>query len=336
MKIFIDFQLPDDALALLKREAGAHELLFSDKPSGTVLESGKLDAGFRQADIALGQPSPEGVQGAERLRWIHISSSSITRYDTDAFRTLVRKKGIQVTNSAHVYNRACADHVLSFMLAQSRLLPEALKTHRFKSGGSWLAHRSACVPLTGQRVLIAGFGAIGERLAELLRPFEMNLSGYRRFIRGDEPVRMVSGEAELAGELGKADHVINILPDSPFTKGFFDADRLGQFKPGAVFYNIGRGATVDQEALLARFELDPDFYAWLDVTEPEPLPEGHRLWRESRCRITPHVAGGHRGEALTLVRHFVANLRRFEKGEPLLDRVMLERPVRETREVRRG
>jgi phosphoglycerate dehydrogenase-like enzyme len=93
-------------------------------------------------------------------------------------------------------------------------------------------------------------------------------------------------------------------------------------KRGAVFHNIGRGATVDQEALLAALRSGQVGTAWLDVTSPEPLPEGHPLWAEPNCHITPHVAGGHTDESVTLVRHFLDNLRRYEKGEPLLDRVI--------------
>ena len=93
-------------------------------------------------------------------------------------------------------------------------------------------------------------------------------------------------------------------------------------KPGATFYNLGRGATVHQDALLAGLRSGRLGAAWLDVTEPEPLPDGHPLWAEPNCHITPHVAGGHTGEAKTLVRHFLKNLERFTRNEPLLDRVM--------------
>jgi phosphoglycerate dehydrogenase-like enzyme len=116
--------------------------------------------------------------------------------------------------------------------------------------------------------------------------------------------------------------VVNILPDSPATRGFFDSDRFSQFKPGAVFYNIGRGTTVHQEALLKALRSERLHAAWLDVTEPEPLPDSHPLRSERNCFITPHLAGGHQNEAGTLVRHFLANLNRFLRGEPLLDRVM--------------
>jgi phosphoglycerate dehydrogenase-like enzyme len=166
-----------------------------------------------------------------------------------------------------------------------------------------------------------GYGAIGKRLAELLRPFDMKVIAYRRKARGDEGVPVVTG-SQLFRALAEADHFVNILPDSTETRHFFDAARFLAVKPGAIFYNIGRGATVNQGALLDALRSGQLKAVWLDVTEPEPLPDEHPLWAEPNCFITPHVAGGHIDEAKTLVRHFLKNFDRFIHGKPLLDRVM--------------
>jgi phosphoglycerate dehydrogenase-like enzyme len=226
-----------------------------------------------------------------------------------------------VSNSATVYREACATHALSFMLAQARNLPLALETRVASGTPAWKELRGSCVPLEGQTVLILGYGAIGRRLTELLRPFDVRVIAHRRTPRGDEGVPVVD-QVRLAHVLANdADHVVNILPDSTETRHFFDAARFSQFKHGAVFYNIGRGATVDQGALLDVLRGRRIRAAWLDVTEPEPLPDDHPLWAEPNCYITPHVAGGHVDEAGTLVRHFLKNLERFVRGEALLDRV---------------
>ena len=117
-----------------------------------------------------------------------------------------------------------------------------------------------------------------------------------------------SAEDQLADTLANTDHVVDILPESAETRHFFNAARFASIKPGAIFYNIGRGTTVDQEALLNALRSKRIASAWLDVTEPEPLPDDHPLWSEPNCFITPHVAGGHADEAKTLVRHFLKNL----------------------------
>lgn len=170
-------------------------------------------------------------------------------------------------------------------------------------------------------MILLGFGAIARRLLELLRPFEMDLAAFRRSARGDEGVPVVTPD-RLPAALAAADHVVNLLPDNAESRNFFSAERFAACKPGAIFYNIGRGTTVDQAALLAALQSGRLGAAWLDVTDPEPLPPDHPLISAPNCHITPHTAGGHRNEAESLVRHFLANFRRFLADAPLRDRIM--------------
>jgi phosphoglycerate dehydrogenase-like enzyme len=111
------------------------------------------------------------------------------------------------------------------------------------------------------------------------------------------------------------------LPQSAETQMFFNAERLHQIKPGARYYSIGRGTTTDQAALLACLNSGHLSAAYLDVTTPEPLPPDHPLWSTAHCFITPHIGGGHADETLRIVKHFVHNLHRFERGETLIDKV---------------
>jgi phosphoglycerate dehydrogenase-like enzyme len=321
LRLYVDFVPPSTALDLLREGTRGHDLMFARNPTASVLAKAERDPQMDLADVAFGQPDSAAVLAAPCLKWVHVSSSGITRYDTPAFRSELAGRGIRMTNSATVYEEACALHVLSFLLAQSRCLPRSLRTRTANGTPDWFALRGACVPLRGQRVLIVGFGAIARRLTAYLQPLGVLVTAYRRNPRGDEGVPMVCSDG-LAQALGEADQVIDILPESAETAGFFGADRFAAMKRGVVFHNIGRGATVDQEALLAALRSGQVGTAWLDVTSPEPLPDGHPLWAEPDCHITPHVAGGHAEESVTLVRHFLDNLRRFEKGETLLDRVI--------------
>jgi phosphoglycerate dehydrogenase-like enzyme len=200
-------------------------------------------------------------------------------------------------------------------------LPQALDDqrgdHRWPTG----VLRAGSHLLRGQSMLIYGFGAIAKRLVELLRPFGMKMTGVRRSAKGDEGIPMVT--AEQADQLlPHVDHVMNILPASPHTDQFFDVRRLGLLSRTALFYNIGRGTTVDQLALQVALEQKRIAGAYLDVTTPEPLPAGHALWQLPNCWITPHTAGGHADESIRLVRHFRENLRRFSLGHELLDKVV--------------
>jgi phosphoglycerate dehydrogenase-like enzyme len=255
------------------------------------------------------------------LRWIHVSSSGITRYDTPEFRASMASRGIAVSNSAAVYQEGCALHMLSFIMAQARNIPRGLASLAANGSPEWTHLRETCRILRGETALILGYGAIGKRLAALLSPLQMRVIAYRRKPRGDEGIPVITDDS-LPTALAEADHVINILPESVSTQRFFDASRFAGMKRGAVFYNIGRGATVDQTALVHALRSGQVGTAWLDVTDPEPLPADHPLRMEENCYITPHIAGGHHEEAKSLVRHFLANLGRFSKGEPLLNRVM--------------
>jgi phosphoglycerate dehydrogenase-like enzyme len=321
LRIFVDFSLAPDVSEMLQAGTRGHQLVFPKTPASSVLAKAEHDPQFATVDIAFGQPEPEAIAEANRLKWIHVSSSGITRYDNPKFRALMAERKITVTNSASVYNEACAVHALSFILAQARKLPLALKTRAASGTDAWYAVRGFSGTLRGETVLILGYGAIGKRLAELLRPFDMKVIAYRRKARGDEGVQVVTG-GQLFRALAEADHVVDILPDSTETRYFFDAARFLAVKPGAIFYNIGRGTTVHQDALLEALRSGHLKAAWLDVTEPEPLPDNHPLRAEPDCFITPHVAGGHVDEAKTLVRHFLKNFERFVQSEPLLDRVM--------------
>jgi len=321
LRISVDLALTPDVLELLQNATRGHQLVFPGTPVSSVLAKAEGDPQFATVDIAFGQPEPLAIAEANRLKWIHVSSSGITRYDNPQFRALMAERKIVVTNSASVYSEACAVHALSFMLAQARKLPPALKTRTASGTKAWFAIRGTSGTLRGETVVIVGYGAIGKRLTELLRPFDLKVIACRRKARGEEGVPVVT-EKQLAGALAEANHVVNILPDSAETRHFFGAARFSAIKAGAIFYNIGRGATVDQDALLDVLRSGRLQAAWLDVTEPEPLPDGHPLWAQPNCYITPHVAGGHIDETGTLVRHFLKNFERFVHGEGLLDRVI--------------
>ena len=152
--------------------------------------------------------------------------SSVSTADAGTYSVVVSDLcGNVVTNSASVYNEACAVHLLSFLLAQARQLPLALKTRTANGTNEWHALRGSSTTLRGQTVLILGYGAIGQRLVELLRPLHMKVLAYRRKARGNE-------EVPLANE---ADHIVNILPDNLESRHFFDAARFAGLKPGRFF-----------------------------------------------------------------------------------------------------
>lgn len=307
---------------LLRAGASAHHLVVAPPPDTRGSKSDAAGAVDPDAQVVFGQPEPASLLANPNLRWVHLSSAGYTRYDRDDLRAAFQSRGVALTNSSHVFNEPCAQHLAAMILALARQLPQCLDNQRATPPGWPLLERRAGSRLLDGRqlVLLYGFGTIARRLAELLAPLGLRLVGVRRRPAGDESIPVVT-EAAADELLPQADHVVNILPDNPGTRGYFSRERLARCRPGARFYNIGRGTTVDQTALadlLREHRLDA---AFLDVTDPEPLPPDHPLWREPRCHITPHSAGGHADEGERLVHHFLDNLRRFLAGETLRDRV---------------
>jgi phosphoglycerate dehydrogenase-like enzyme len=306
---------------LLVEGTRAHRLVFAQAASKSVLDAGKPDPDLPQADVAFGQPDPAQCLASKKLRWVEVTTAGYTRYDTPEFQETFRARGSIFSNVSEVFADPCAQHVLAMMLALGRQL---LPSHRDQlNDRSWhyAERRYNSRLLTGQTVLMLGFGAIGRRLAELLAPFGMTLLAVRRQIRSERGVRIIP-EEQVSAALAQADHVVNILPDNASTRNYVNARRLACFKPGARFYNVGRGTTVDERALLEALRSGRIGDAYLDVFETEPLPSESPLWSEPRCFITPHTAGGRHDQDTAIVKHFLRNLAAFERGEPMVDRVV--------------
>jgi phosphoglycerate dehydrogenase-like enzyme len=255
------------------------------------------------------------------VKWVALSTAGYTRYDREDFRFTMRARGTTVTNASSVFANPCAEQALAAMLAFSRELPTYVLNQAGARAWNYQEGRYTIETLSGKTVVLLGYGAIGRRLAELLAPFRCRVIGVRRQPRGDEGHEMV-GLAELADVLSLADHVVNLLPESPLTRRYCDAKFFAALRRGTRFYNVGRGTTVDQAALLAALQGGQVRSAFLDVVDPEPLPPGHPLWTAPNCLITPHLAGGHREQDENLVRHFLANLAFYLNGGTMTDRIV--------------
>jgi phosphoglycerate dehydrogenase-like enzyme len=311
----------EEASEILHAELAPHHLLFASQLSLSNLVSTGHDALLEQATICFGQPDPVQVIDSPGIKWVHLTSAGYTRYDTPEFREAMRNRRGMLTSSSSVYADPCAEHAAAMVLSLARQLPQAMDDQRGQRRWPTEPLRAHSRLLSQQSMLIFGYGSIAARLVELLTPFGLKMTGVRRNARGNEKIPIV--DADKADEmLAHVDHVMNILPASPATEKYFNAHRLRIMSPDALFYNIGRGSTVDQAELTRCLQDGEIAGAYLDVTTPEPLPVDHPLWKLKNCWITPHTAGGHHDEAIRLVRHFRENLRRYLAGATLLDRVI--------------
>ncbi len=167
--------------------------------------------------------------------------------------------------------------------------------------------------LTGKKVLLVGYGAIGKEIERFLAPFNVDLFRVARSARAAQQVHAV---AELDSLIPRADIIVLILPSTAESRHLIDARRLALMRQGTLLVNAARGPIVDTDALVEALNAGR-IRAAIDVTDPEPLPEGHPLWKCPNLLLTPHVAGSSPRFAPRAIQTAADELRRYIDGEPL-------------------
>jgi phosphoglycerate dehydrogenase-like enzyme len=248
------------------------------------------------------------VPRAPRLRWIQSISAGVEEFA----RPVLTEHDVVLTSAAGVYDPGLAESVLGFLLAFSARILEDARL----SPGDWPSERTTL--LRGTTALIVGAGSIGSETGRLLRSVGVRVRGIARTSRAPDDVFERIGDADdLLAELAGADHVVNVLPRTASTERMFDAAAFAAMKPTAFFVNIGRGATVDESALIDALATGGIAGAALDVFEVEPLPTDSPLWTMPNVLVSPHRAGDHDAWPHDVMALFADNLRRYLEGEPL-------------------
>ncbi|HEY1454905.1 MAG TPA: 2-hydroxyacid dehydrogenase [Candidatus Dormibacteraeota bacterium] len=225
--------------------------------------------------------------------------------------------GVVLCRAVGVHDGSVAEWVVAAILAMERRLPEFLRAQAQARWDRAIAEpeggaSSTVRDLEQMVVLVVGHGSIGRALAARLEPFGARVVGVARHSRDG-----AQGLEALARLLSEADVVVDLLPLTPETERFVDASFLAQMKRGALFVNAGRGRTVDTSALLEALEAHR-VRAALDVTDPEPLPPDHPLWRAPNVLITPHIAGTVARWEERAYRFAGEQIRRYAAGLPLV------------------
>jgi phosphoglycerate dehydrogenase-like enzyme len=256
------------------------------------------------------------LSAAKKVRWIGIYSAGV---ESCLGKETLARPGLTVTNMRAVAGPVMAEHSIALMFALSRSLHTSVG--RQARGEGWGNSFSGSEPqaLTGKTVLVAGLGGIGVEVARRAHALGMNVIATRNSSR-DKPdfVSYVGLADELPTLIGKADVVVAALPLVPATTNLFDAKMFARMKKTAFFINVGRGGSVVTDDLVAALDDGTIAGAGLDVTEPEPLPKGHPLWKARNIIITPHMsARSDLGQSAReiLLREMV---RRFVAGEKML------------------
>jgi phosphoglycerate dehydrogenase-like enzyme len=308
--VYLNSGMPEELLASIRAVA----------PNITIIGDLGRESALQYAGRAHGVDahllSSAFLDAAPGLRWAQSGSAGVDRYIT--IPELMSRDEVVLTNMKGMYGPVIAEHVFAMLLSRTRNLPHFLDAGR---RGEWDRSRTSTMgALQDGTMLVVGLGGIGSEIAMRAHAFNMRVLATARTERPAPPYVDVLGTASDLDELlPQADVVVLAVPLTDETRGMINRETIARMKDGAWLVNIARGAVVDTDALVEALDAGKIGAAFLDVTDPEPLPEGHTLWDRDNVLITPHVAAraelsGERRLALML-----DNFRRFGSGEPLLN-----------------
>ncbi|WP_454199721.1 D-isomer specific 2-hydroxyacid dehydrogenase family protein [Nocardia sp. Marseille-Q1738] len=301
------------------------------EPPPTLVEKAVLEAGAAIADldearglIWVGGPGEFPDELPASLEWVQLSAAGIEDWFTAGI--FAKHPHIRFTSAAGAFAASVAEHALMLLLAGVRYLPEHLRAAGWRQQ-DFFPHVGT---LRGKTVTIVGAGGIGRALIPMLIPLgahviAVNRSG--RPVTGPGiPATVETISADRIGRIWpRTDHVVIAAPATPATRHLIGADELARLKPSSWIVNVARGSLIDTDALVAALASGAIGGAGLDVTDPEPLPDGHPLWVLPNSIITPHDSNPPQLRLAAFADHVGDNVLRFVTGRPLLAPIDRER-----------
>ena len=265
----------------------------------------------------------ETINKGTNLRWVHKFAAGVDECITNPS---FAERDILLTNTRRVYALPISQHAIALMLALANNIPDYVAE---RASGQWDGVLNPFerdhIELTGKTMFVVGLGGIGTEIARRGNGLGMRVIATRRSSRdGPEYVDYVGLSNELLELARQANVVVNALPLTAETRGIFNAEFFDALPENALFVNIGRGETVNTNDLVAALESGRLAGAGLDVSYPEPLPDGHKLWTLPNVILTPHVSNS---SDMTIMRAGLLafeNLRRYVVGDRLLNVVDVE------------
>ena len=286
----------------LRERLPEHEVIRARTPA----EERELVA---RATVATGHGIDEGlVERAEELRLFACAAAGYDHLPLDA----LEERDVAVTNASGVHGPNIAEQVIGSILLFSRNLHEGI---RRGERGEWRHYQAHHTELGDSTVTVVGLGAIGQAIVERLRPFGPRILGVRYTPEKGGPTDEVFGfEADSFHEaLAGTDYLVLACPLTEETRGLVDGAALDTLSPESVVVNVGRGSVVETDALLDSLQDNSVRGAALDVTDPEPLPADHELWRMGNVVVTPHNSGHTSQYYSRLAEILAGNVERLEE-----------------------
>jgi phosphoglycerate dehydrogenase-like enzyme len=313
VRIGVDESLSEELLRDFPREAEI--VRIPRKPTG-IVDVDFWILPFQRRDAA---------ESFAHLRGVKVVQSMMAGVD---WITPWLPKDVVLCDGQGIHDVSASEWVLTAILASLKRFPvyrdlqlqqvwmgqAAVSDGFLNEGGAQVGqYRVLGEDLAGKTVLIVGYGSIGAAIEARLNPFGVEVLRVARSAKSEPEVSSVS---ELHRLIPEADVIVIIVPLTEETRGLFGAAELGLMKRGALLVNAARGPVVMTDALVEALEAHR-IRAALDVTDPEPLPEGHPLWLAPNCLITPHVGGSTPEFIHRAFRFGAAQVRRFIAGEQL-------------------
>lgn len=279
------------------------------------VDDAEIEAILDDIEIAAARVPRALIARGKNLRWMQQWGAGADWLLDDPVAV---ERDFILTNASGIHAIPISEHILAMMLALARRLPEVIRRqseHRWQRPDGSLVRE-----LAGSTAVVIGLGAIGGRTARLLHAHEVRVIGVRRNPNVPaEGVERIVGPGQLLAVLPEADWVVITAPLTAETRHLIGPHELAVMKPEACILNIGRGAIIDQDALIDALRTGRLAGAGLDVTTPEPLPADSPLWELPNVILSPHYSGStpyYEERAFAL---FLENLRRYLAGEPLLN-----------------
>lgn len=280
-------------------------------------------AGLAQVSILLGW-GPLGKEllalPKSQLKWIQVTSAGVDSLPLEE----LKQRQILLSNTSGIHAQSIAESVMGMLLAHVRGLQTAV-IQQTQANWQTISHKQLTT-LNGKQLLIYGTGHIGQQIAALAQALGMQTAGVNR--SGHPAAHFTASYSMATAKTAaqQADVIINVMPLTATTDHFFNADFFAQLQTQPIFVNVGRGPSVDTDALLQALRNGQVSYAALDVVSPEPLPKSHPLWQEKNVLLTPHISGIFDGYMQQVNRIFLRNLQQFlVNGELAQNQVDLTR-----------
>ena len=306
-KVLVLFETEPAFREELKSVFGGFSIVFNENNDTSSIDA--ETAG--DTTVIFGNPEAGFIRLCPRLKWLQLQSAG-----TDGYTGGKLDENVLLTCATGGYGHAVSEH----MVALTFELLKKLHLYRDEqSKGRWQS-RGKVKSIEGAVVLVVGLGDIGASYGLRMKALGSHVIGVRRTVHAKPDYLdelLLSDRIEEA--LPRSDVVALIVPGTKETAGLIGRSQLAKMKRDAVIINAGRGSAIDTEALCDALESGALGGAGLDVTDPEPLPPGHRLWKLENAVITPHVAGGrYMSETGRYIMELnLQNARRFVRGETL-------------------